>query len=478
MLIPVVLSGGVGSRLWPVSRESFPKPFMPLADGQSLLFKTYQRACRVADAGMVMTVTNREYYFMSKDELQAACSGKECAGQFLLEPAGRNTAPAIALAARNVLETWGPEAMLLILAADHLITDLDAFSGSVDRAAQLAQQDCLVTFGIHPTRPETGFGYIEKGERLGSGYRVARFVEKPDEATARDYLASGDFLWNAGMFCFKAGVILDELARHAPELASAVDECWTALGDAHSKAHDLFDIPAQPFAAVPSISIDYAVMEKSNRVAVVAAEFDWSDVGSWTAVSDLSEPDADNNRATGDAIFLDSRNTFIKGEDRLIAALGLDDLLIIDTPDALLVAHVDKAQEVKDVVGRLKQQDHPACSLRRTGIRPWGRYTILEQGDRYKIKHIEVLPGRSLSLQMHHHRSEHWIVVSGMAKVSTGEEERFIGPNESTYIPAGSLHRLSNPGLVKLTLVEVQSGEYLEEDDIVRFQDDYDRSTS
>ncbi|RQW81989.1 MAG: mannose-1-phosphate guanylyltransferase/mannose-6-phosphate isomerase, partial [Methylococcus sp.] len=370
---------------------------------------------------------------------------------------------------------FGQEAQMLVLAADHLIKDVAGFADSVDRAAELAREGYLVTFGIEPTAPETGFGYIEKGAALGSGFQVARFVEKPSVEKAEAFLSSGDYLWNSGMFCFSAGVLLDELERQAPEVHEAARVCWQQMREVKPLESGMLEIPAAPFAAVPSISIDYAVMEKSLKVAVVAASFDWSDVGSWSAVSGLIEADSDNNRAEGEAIFVDSRNTFIKSEGRLIAALGLDNLLIIDTPDALLVAHADKAQDVKHVVTELKSQNHPACSLRSTGVRPWGTYTVLEQESRYKIKRIEVWPGRSLSLQMHHHRSEHWVVVSGMAKVINGEQERFVGPNESTYIPAGCAHRLSNPGLVNLVLIEVQSGEYLEEDDIVRFQDDYGR---
>jgi mannose-1-phosphate guanylyltransferase len=476
MLIPVILSGGVGARLWPVSRESFPKPFMKLADGDSLLCKTYRRALTVAEGGHILTVTNRDYYFMSRDELSlAGANAAGITGHFLLEPSGRNTAPAIALAALQAADAFGPETLLLVLAADHLIQDVAGFADSAGRAAELAREGYLVTFGIEPAAPETGFGYIEKGAALGSGFKVARFVEKPSLEKAEAYLGSGNYLWNSGMFCFSAGVLLDELQRQAPEIHDAARACWQKMREVMPPESGMLEIPAAAFAAVPSISIDYAVMEKSPKVAVVAASFDWSDVGSWSAVSGLVEPDTDNNRAEGEAVFVDSRNTYIKSEGRLIAALGLDNLLIIDTPDALLVAHADKAQDVKHVVTELKSQNHPTCSLRRTGVRPWGTYTVLEQESRYKIKRIEVWPGRSLSLQMHHHRSEHWVVVSGMAKVINGEQERFVGPNESTYIPAGCAHRLSNPGLVNLVLIEVQSGEYLEEDDIVRFQDDYGR---
>jgi len=476
MLIPVILSGGIGARLWPVSRESFPKPFIKLADGESLLQKTYRRAASIAEGGEVFTLTHRDYYFMSRDEWGLACPKPTVQGRFMLEPLGRNTAAAVAMAALYANDRHGPETTLLILAADHLIQDEATFQRSVDQATSLAAQRYLVTFGIPPTAPETGYGYIEKGEALAEGHRVARFVEKPVLEKAVEYLESGQFLWNSGMFCFQAGVMLEELQRYAPDIDAAARNCWVQMqGKAMDASLAMLEIPRESFTAIPSRSIDYAVMEHSDRVAVVAAEFDWSDVGSWTAVGDLIAPDAQNNRAEGEAIFVETFNTYIKSDGRLVAALGLDNLMIIDTPDALLVAHNDMAQNVKDVVTTLKAQNHPTCSVRRTGVRPWGTYTVLEEENRYKIKRIEVWPGRSLSLQMHHHRSEHWVVVSGMARVINGNNEIFVGPNESTYIPAGCTHRLSNPGLVNLVLIEVQSGEYLEEDDIVRIEDDYGR---
>ncbi len=480
MLIPVILSGGAGTRLWPVSREGHPKPFMKLADGESLLLKTYQRAASAVDAlgsekGELITVTNRDYYFMSKDELAAAQLGERRPGMFLLEPVGRNTAPAVALAAQHIANKYGPDALMLVLAADHLIQDQGAFNAAVADAATLAQHGYLVTFGIVPSGPETGFGYIEAGETMQHGRKAIRFVEKPSFEKAQAYLASGNFYWNSGMFCFQAGRLLEEITQHAPDVASAIEACWQAVTAQPNAADQMIDIPTQMFAQVPDISIDYAVMERSSQVAVVPSDFGWSDIGSWTAVKDLVHPDDNQNRALGEVIFVDSRNTFVQSEDRLVATVGVDNLMIIDTPDALLVAHPDKSQDVKKVVAQLKSKLHEAYKLHRTVARPWGTYTVLEEGPHFKIKRIEVKPGASLSLQMHHHRSEHWIVVRGMAKVVNGEREIMVSTNESTYIPAGHKHRLENPGVLDLVMIEVQSGEYLGEDDIVRFQDNYGR---
>ncbi|AKM40449.1 mannose-1-phosphate guanylyltransferase [Burkholderia contaminans FFH2055] len=481
MLIPVILSGGAGTRLWPVSREGHPKPFMKLADGESLLVKTYRRAAAAigndgeSERGELLTVTNRDYYFMSKDEFGYAALGNQQSGVFMLEPTGRNTAPAVAMAAHHVADKYGRDALMLVLAADHLVQDQQGFSAAVASAIELAKQDKLVTFGIVPTGPDTGFGYIEAGDRVGDGRVALRFVEKPDAVKAAEYVAAGNYLWNSGMFCFKAGVILDEMARHAPDVATAADECWASLQSDKASAQ-MLEIPAESFQKMPDISIDYAVMERSSKVVVVPSSFGWSDIGSWGAVRDLTVPDQDSNRAVGEAIFVDSRNTYVQSQDRVVAAVGVADLMIIDTPDALLVANPDRAQDVKQVVARLKKQNHDAYKLHRTVSRPWGTYTVLEEGPRFKIKRIEVKPGASLSLQMHHHRSEHWIVVCGMAKVVNGDQEIFIRTNESTYIPAGHKHRLENPGVLDLVMIEVQSGEYLGEDDIVRFEDVYGRA--
>ena len=476
MIIPVVLSGGAGTRLWPVSREGHPKPFMTLADGQSLLNKTYRRALQVQTAldplnrpCELLTVTNRDYYFMSRDEQDLA----GVSGGFVLEPFGRNTAPAVAIAAHTVSRQFGADAVMLVLAADHLIQDQNAFNAAVAAAVALARDDYLVTFGLVPTAPETGFGYIQQGEALGEGFRVKRFVEKPDLLTAQSYVASGDFLWNSGMFCFKAGVFMEELIQHSPEIASSVAACWIAMKNA--KNPDVLEIPSDLFAKVPDLSVDYALMERSARVAVVPGNFGWSDIGSWNAVRDLVAPDASGNRIVGEAILVDSNNTFVQGSDRLVATVGTQDLMVVDTPDALLILNPERAQDVKQVVSRLKKTDHETHRLHRTVVRPWGTYTVLEDANHFKIKRIEVKPGASLSLQMHHHRSEHWVVVSGVAKVLNGAEELLVRKNESTYIPAGQKHRLENPGSVPCVMIEVQCGDYLGEDDIVRFEDSYGR---
>lgn len=475
MLIPVILSGGAGSRLWPVSREGHPKPFMKLADGETLLLKTYRRAAQVARGGEVLTVTNRDYFFMSKDEFARAHLGEAVACSYLLEPTGRNTAPAVAMAALHIQERHGTDAIMLILAADHLIADQAVFEAAVHDAESLAKDNRLVTFGIEPSGPETGFGYIECGEARGPGRRVVRFVEKPSLERAREYLRSGRYLWNSGMFCFKAGVILEEMRRHAPDVHAQALRCWEAMSGGHSSQDRMIDLPTDVFAQAPDISIDYAVMERSDRVDVVPGRFGWNDIGSWNAISSLVEPDEHANRAVGDTILVGTRNTFVQSEDRLVAAVGVDGLMIIDTPDALLVAHQDAAQDVKKVVAALKERNHEAYKLHRTVTRPWGTYTVLEEGPNFKIKRIEVRPGASLSLQMHHHRSEHWIVVAGAARVVNGEQDIFLRTNESTFIPAGHKHRLENPGKLPLVLIEVQSGDYLGEDDIVRFQDVYGR---
>ncbi len=478
MIIPVVLSGGAGTRLWPVSREGHPKPFIRLADGETLLQKTYQRAAEISARGDIVTVTNRDYYFQSKDEFLAAKLAQHRA-HFILEPVGRNTAPAIAAAAFSLRQLYGDETVMVVIAADHLIQDTQHFAQAARYAAELAAAGHIVTFGIPPSAPETGFGYIECGAAVDGGpaTRVLRFVEKPDAAKAAGYLASGRYLWNSGMFCFTVGAILAEIEKHAPEVFAQAKSCVEASPTSESGSWLMQELDSLSFADTPDISIDYAVMERSDRVVVIPADFDWSDIGSWSALKHLVSPDAEDNRALGDAIFVDCQNTFLQSEGRLIAAVGVKDLIVVDTPDAVLVVSPDHVQDVKKVVQQLKDANHDAYKLHRTVSRPWGTYTVLEEGKRFKIKRIVVKPGASLSLQLHHHRSEHWIVVQGMAKVVNGDRDLYVNTNESTYIPAGHRHRLENPGILDLVMIEVQSGEYLKEDDIVRFSDQYGRTS-
>ncbi len=474
-LIPCIVSGGSGTRLWPVSRESMPKPFMRLADDQSLLQKTFLRIAGLPDVARLLTVTNRDLLFRTLDDYRAV-NRSGLAQDLLLEPMGRNTAPAIAAAALHVQEHFGDQAQLLILPADHLIRDEQAFAAAVAEARGLAAQGYLVTFGITPERAETGFGYIEQGAPLGNGFRVARFVEKPDQATAQSYLDSGKYLWNAGMFCFQAATVLQELERHAPEVLIAAR---AALADGSSLENGQCrqrELAAGAFAEAPDISVDYALMERSDKVAVVPCSIGWSDIGSWQALRELSAADENGNQVRGESVLHDVSNCYIDSPKRLVGAVGVHDLIIVDTPDALLVADAARSQDVKFVAQELKRRGHDAFRLHRTVSRPWGTYTVLEEGRRFKIKRIVVRPKASLSLQMHHHRSEHWIVVSGMALVENGEREFLLNTNESTFIPAGHSHRLSNPGIIDLVMIEVQSGEYLGEDDIVRFNDIYGRA--
>lgn len=469
-LIPTILCGGAGSRLWPVSRELHPKPFIRLADGESLLQKAFKRGALLPSATEVLTVTNRELVFKTKDEYQEI-NAANIPASYILEPFGRNTAAAIAAASIYVGKKYGDDAILLVLPADHLISDQDAFALAVDKATKLAEAGRLVTFGISPSSPETGYGYIE-----ANGTEVSRFVEKPTLDKAQEYLAAGNYFWNSGMFCFTAGTMLREMERYCPDILSCTAACMEQSGAVHGKGLLQVELDKEYFGRVASNSIDYAVMELSDKVAVVACDIGWSDIGSWSALGDLTMADAQGNRVDGDALLHDVRNCYIQSRERLVGAVGLDDIVIVDTPDALLVAHKSRSQEVGRLYNELKSQGHGAYKLHRTVHRPWGTYTVLEEGNRFQIKRIVVKPGESLSLQLHHHRSEHWVVVNGMAKVTNGEKEFFVGTNESTYIPAGYKHRLENPGVLDLVMIEVQSGEYLGEDDIVRFEDTYGRA--
>ncbi|MPQ66301.1 MULTISPECIES: mannose-1-phosphate guanylyltransferase/mannose-6-phosphate isomerase [unclassified Pseudomonas] len=475
VLIPCIIAGGAGTRLWPVSREAMPKPFMRLPDGESLLQKTFRRAAELPGVQRVLTVTNREVFFRTLDDYRQL-NKADAALDFILEPFGRNTAPAIAAAALHVARLYGDDAQLLVLPADHLIKDLDAFAKAIDSARLLAEQGWLVTFGLVPTHPETGFGYIEKGQALGDeAFQVARFVEKPDAKTAQQYLNGGRYLWNAGMFCMRADAVLRELREHAPDVLEAMTECL-ALSHSREGSQELqLELDGKSLARAPDISIDYALMERSRKVAVVPCQLGWSDIGSWQAVRELTPADAQGNQCNGETVLHDVSNCYIDSPKRLVGGVGLKDLIIIDTPDALLIADGKRSQDVRLIAQELKRQGHDAYRLHRTVSRPWGTYTVLEEGKRFKIKRIVVKPNASLSLQMHHHRSEHWIVVSGMARVTNGDNEFMLDTNESTFIKPGKQHRLVNPGVIDLVMIEVQSGEYLGEDDIVRFTDIYGR---
>jgi len=478
-LIPVILSGGVGTRLWPASREAEPKPFITLPDGQSLLQKALARAFALAEHALVpevIVVTNRDYLFRTVDERIHLPAGDYAPLRFVLEPVGRNTAPAIALAAHAAAAAHGPEAILLVLPADHLINAVAAFQDAALAAAELASDNRLVTFGIAPTRPEPGFGYIECGDRLsGPGHAVSRFVEKPSVATAQAFLDAGNYVWNSGMFCFRAGAFLAALQSLAPDLARDASALWQGHRTGQFDRMDTIEFDPEVFARLPNLSIDYAVMEKADNVACVRGTFDWSDIGSWQALSEVLPADALGNRQAGRTMMFGTRNTTIHAGDRLVAVVGVDDLVIVDTPDAVLVAHRDRTQSVKDIVAELKDKGDERYRFHNTTARPWGSYTVLQEGTGFKIKRIEVKPGHSLSLQMHHRRSEHWVIVRGAAEVTCGERTFALAAYESTFIPVGARHRLANRTDAALIMIEVQCGDYLGEDDIVRFDDRYGR---
>jgi len=476
-VVPVILSGGAGTRLWPLSRETAPKPFMPLPDGETLLAKTAHRAVSLAGVTGLVTVTNRDYYFRTKDVYAGLGRDEPRDAAYLLEPFGRNTAPAVALAAMLVQARYGKDAVMLVLAADHLIRDERAFGAAVSIAARLARDGRLVTFGITPSRPETGYGYIECGKVIADGaFAATRYVEKPPLERAREYIAVGHYVWNSGMFAFTAGSILAAFARHAPGVLEAMRPVWQPL--AAKFADTVLEIDAAAFAAAPDISIDFAVMEHAaadGQVAVIRGDFDWSDVGSWQAISELSDADNHGNRGSGERVAIDTRDTFIHSEDRVVATIGVENLVIVDTRDAVLVAHKDQLQRVKEVVAELKARGHDSYKLHKTVARPWGTYTVLEEGPGFKMKRIEVKPGGSLSLQLHRRRSEHWVVVRGIARVTCGERVYDVPQGESTFVPVGTRHRIENAGTEALSIIEVACGDYIGEDDIVRFDDQYGR---
>ena len=466
-MIPVILSGGSGTRLWPASRSQYPKQFLPLVEETTLLQETLLRLQNSAASADSIIVCNNDHRFMVAEQLRAI--GKPPSA-ILLEPAARNTAPAVALAALQAVQGHD-DPVLLVLPADHVIQQNVVFHEAIVAAEKAARDNKLVTFGIVPTHAETGYGYIRASGK-GSLRPVVEFVEKPDAKTAKAYLASGEYFWNSGMFAFRASVFLEELEKFAPDMLTA---CREAMENA---AHDLdfIRVDQEAFARCPEDSIDYAVMEKTDKAVVIPLSAGWSDVGSWQALWDIAEKDAGGNACKGDVLVEDSYNNYIQSEQKLIATLGVNNLVIVESDDAILVADKNQVQDVKKLVNRLKAVERSETRLHRKVYRPWGYYDSVDSGERFQVKRIVVNPGQQLSLQMHHHRAEHWIVVSGTALVTRGEEELLLSENESTYIPLGVKHRLENPGNIPLEMIEVQSGSYLGEDDIVRFEDTYGRS--
>ncbi|MDM0049033.1 mannose-1-phosphate guanylyltransferase/mannose-6-phosphate isomerase [Variovorax sp. J22R115] len=469
-VLSVVLSGGSGSRLWPLSRQGFPKPFMKLGDS-TLLQQAIERG-QACGTGDLMVVTNQDHLFLTKDVLRQMSDAPETT--LLLEPKGRNTGPAIALAALECIKKFGGDTVMLVLSADHLVPDVEAFVASASQAFRLAAQGSLVVFGISPTAPDTGFGYVEVANVSRESQPAKRFVEKPDLQTAQEYLATGRYYWNSGMFCFTADAIVSAFERYAPELLAAARR---ALDSAQADGNAV-RFNAHAFGLQPDISIDYAVMERADNVHVVPAKFGWSDVGSWPSVAKAHGPDASGNTMPRDVVAIDTSGTHVQVEShgpKIVATLGVSDLVIVDTPDALLVAHKDSAQKVKTVVDTLKNRKHESVNLPAVVHRPWGTYASLKEEDGYKVKRITVKPGESLSLQYHHQRAEHWVVVRGTAIVQVGEVEHKTLPGEYRYIPLKEKHRLTNIGKDELVLIEVQCGVYLGEDDIVRLADTYGR---
>ncbi|MCK7594476.1 mannose-1-phosphate guanylyltransferase/mannose-6-phosphate isomerase [Pseudomarimonas salicorniae] len=465
-IVPVILSGGSGTRLWPLSREAYPKQFLPLTGEHTMLQATWNRVARLTASGPIV-VANQEHRFMVAEQLREV--GAKPQG-ILLEPVARNTAPAIAVAAMHAMAE-GEDPLLLVLPSDHVLKNEEAFHIAVGVAARAAdERGTLVTFGIVPARAETGYGYI-KASGSGESMPVERFVEKPNSTTAEAYLAEGGYFWNSGMFLFRASHYLAELERLHPEMHAA---CREALSSAEHDS-DFVRLELDAFSACPADSIDYAVMERSSGVEVVPLDAGWSDLGSWSALWEVSDQDANGNAHRGDVLAIDCRNTYAYGQ-RLIAMVGLEDVVVVETDDAIMVGHRDQVQKVKDVVGQLKQGGRSHATWHRKVYRPWGAYDSIDSGERFQVKRITVKPGGQLSLQMHHHRAEHWIVVSGTAKVTRGDETLLLTENQSTYIPLGVVHRLENPGKLPLELIEVQSGSYLGEDDIVRFEDVYGRT--
>ncbi len=468
MFVPIIMAGGSGTRLWPLSRQLHPKQFLPLIDTQfSMLQATINRLAGLTHASPQL-ICNEEHRFLAAEQLRQL--GLEDIN-ILLEPMGRNTAPAIALAALQATAE-GADPLMLVLAADHLIQDTEAFHDGIRTAALLAESGKLVSFGITPTRPETGYGYLRQGASVGNGgFEVTRFVEKPNAETAQLYLAHGGYYWNSGMFMFRASRYLEELQTFEPEI---VFWCREALAKGQRDMH-FTRIDHEAFLQCPDNSIDYAVMEKTRQAVMVPLDANWSDIGSWTALWEAGSRTADGNFLKGDVISVDTSNSYVYSDSRLVSTVGVNDLIVVETKDAVLIAHKDHVQHVKKIVEKLKADGRSEHISHREVYRPWGVYDAIDSGCRYQVKRITVKPGHKLSVQMHHHRAEHWIVVSGTAKVTNGEKTYLVTENQSTYIPIGAIHALENPGVIPLELIEVQSGSYLGEDDIVRFSDNYGR---
>jgi mannose-1-phosphate guanylyltransferase/mannose-6-phosphate isomerase len=468
-LIPVILSGGAGSRLWPLSREHYPKPLLPLTSEHSLLQDTSARLDGLPEVGDAVYVCNEEHRFLVAEQVAAMGRTPET---IILEPEGRNTAPALTLAALY-LSQHTPDSLMVVMPADHVIAEREAFLDAVRKGCVPAGDDQLVTFGVVPDAPETGYGYIKRDAAIegSEAYSVARFVEKPDPETAARYVSEGDYYWNSGIFLMRTRRWLDEIGRFRPDI---LDACRTAM-EKGTQDSDFYRVHRPAFLACPSDSIDYAVMEKTANVAVVPFSAGWSDVGAWSALWNVCPRNKDGNVIQGDVIAEDTHNALLFAQSRCLATVGMDDVIVVETADAVLVASKDRAQDVKNIVTRLKSGKRAECKVHRRVYRPWGAYEGIDSGPRFQVKRLTVKPGASLSLQMHHHRAEHWVVVKGTARVTCGDNVFNLHENESTYIPIGEKHRLQNPGNIPLEIIEIQSGSYLGEDDIVRFEDVYDR---
>ena len=462
-ILPVILAGGSGARLWPLSRASHPKQFLNLHGEDTMLQATVKRLSGI-DTEAPITICNEEHRFFVAEQLREV----NALGSIILEPVSRNTAPAIALAALSEIDD---DPLLLVLAADHIIGDEGAFTEAVYKGVALAEAGKLVTFGIVPTDPHTGYGYIESGASLEGAYSVASFREKPDLKTATNYLADGGYYWNSGMFLFRASRYLDELKTHRRNIFDACERAIKGI----SVDHDFVRVDVEAFKACPDDSIDFAVLENTRDAVVVPMEAGWSDIGSWSSLWDVSSKDENGNAISGDVVLYETVNSLVRTDDKLVALVGLEDVVVISTKDATLVAHKDRTEDAKAIVANLREKNRPEWELPREVYRPWGKYDPVDQGERYQVKRITIKPGAKLSVQMHHHRSEHWVVVSGTARVTKDKDSFLLSPNESTYIPLGVVHSVENPGKVALEIIEVQSGSYLGEDDIVRLGDIYGR---